>query len=310
MGLLLASRRRILVAALAVLAAGAGTGIGAAASTSNATPVKTAAGPRLADRVPARVPTEAASNLYAIEAKAGWARKVADRRWVLSLQHPRVIWFADRPMRAGGPTTAKRLAAAWPRLFYGSAPNGVIVAPGAPAGERPTALIISNPRLGSDVISFDITVDKGTTDAAARWLSSLTRARSGDNGGVALFIDDSDDTDVYTIFPLVTPVPDSMAVVWRPDLSQCAGYGTVKPDGDGFDLTFEVNNSGHCFAKPTYARFDVWSQGKRLGTVTIGNRGEGNGSFVSCSVASLACDPRDGNDMVYVDFWNGATPDG
>ena len=285
------STQRWSVLALVLLAAvGVGVGIGATIwSGKHSAAGRIAAAPaRRHVNTPTRA-TEATADLYSIEAASGWVTKVADNRWVLSLRQPRVTWFADRPARASGTTTPSRLAAAWPRLFFGSAPNGSIVAPDASDGERPTALVINKPHAQPGLMSFDISTDQGTSDAARTWMSSLTKARSAQNGGIAFFIDDSSDTQNAETEPSTFPYGKDWGLVWRADLSQCAGYGTVTPrypypPGDHpiaeyVDVTYETNSSGSCFFKKTYARFDITSQGTKIGGITF----DGSGDFLSCS---------------------------
>lgn len=234
--------------------------------------------------------TEASADLYTLEAKSGWVRKVSPRKWELYLQTPRVVWFADRPGRASGPTTVAKLISAWPRLFYGTPPNGSLTAPDAPDGPRPTTLILRAPRVDqSGVMSFSVSADEGTSAATTEWFSRLTKIRATATGGVSLFIDDSSDEQTTWI------VADTMTMnlVWRPDLSQCAGYGTnsvADPYGPSYMyVTYETNASGWCFFRPTYARFDAYVNGTREGTITFD--GHGNLDAVTSGLYYYATGP-------------------
>ena len=249
--------------------------------------------PTASERAPAPVPTpsplidaegsreftSANGDLYVLESKRGWVERVSDTAWDLSLHEPRVVWFADRPSRESGPLAAGELVSRWEELFAGVPPNGAIVAPDGPDGERPTALVVTNPKLDDGVVSFRISGDDDA-EAAAAWLSALEGA--GERSGVALFLDDSDLTlTVYGNFV--------SSFKWRPDLSQCAAYGNSwETDAPGvFGVAYTYKSSGSCFSDPTYARFDVYDlKDSRVGTVTF--TGEGDGC--STSVAAITCD--------------------
>jgi hypothetical protein len=202
--------------------------------------------------------------LYVLESRRAWVRPVSHGKWELSLVQPRVLWFADRPIRASGTIDAQRLAGVWRHAFAGDPPNGAIVAPDVPDGSQPTALIVSAPRVADSVVSFRIAADEGMRDASVAWLSRLTRGHADQTGGVAFFIDEGGEE----INELHVEGPDGL--VWNEEESQCAGYGSVV-QGEAFSVYFETNNSGSCFFKPTYARFDVLDEkGAKVGTATFG----------------------------------------
>ena len=238
--------------------------------------------------------TPETGNLFVVESSRGWVTDAGDG-WTVHLEPRRVLWFADRPRRASGTLAIRELIHRWPRIFYGSPPNAALVAPNGPEGERPTALVVRVPTVEGGIVSFPVTRDKGMSDAATSWLESLTRQRSG-RTGLALFIDDSG-TPTHSY----VQAPPGTTLNWRPDLSQCAGYGQSSALEDlntrdymiNLYVAFDVNSSGSCSFQRTWGRFDILRNGNRLGTVTF----DSSALIDSCTLGSNACFHQ-GNDNV------------
>lgn len=202
-----------------------------------------------------------------------------------------VTRFADRPARDAQAVDVRDFLTRWRQRFATSPPNAVLsFRVAGEATPRTIVLELSRPR-------YDAAARTATY--AARRIVERADALPGARhprqpvveptprafAGASLFIDDSDDTETATVQDVHG---SSWRLVWRADLSQCAGYGEATTSGSIVFVSYDSFDSGSCFFRRTYARFDAFdaAYGVKYGTITF----DGDGNLESCT-RPLVCAP-------------------
>ena len=271
--------------------------------------------PEPGEAAPADAPAEAVdaaaleseSYLFSQTAAGGSLRGTDERELTLTLSgvRDRVTRFTDRPARKAQTVDVRDFLARWDARFAVAPPNAVL-SYRSPAERAPRELVLElrNPRYdrAARTMTYDArripeTTDRipGTKHPRRPVVQPLPRTF----GAAALFIDDSSGDEVDVIVNDVSAQNNGqdeagVRLAWRADLSQCAGYGTSDWRG-GLQVyaSYDSFSDGHCFFKPTYARFNIMvvqpdGSLSNQGTITFSS----SGFLVSC--VGFDCSPYGG----------------
>lgn len=309
--------RNVIVTTALIAAVGIGAGIGidrlvrsdGRPATSASAPATAAATAATAARPTGHSPKR---YLFSQDAVAGTLTGPDDDHLTLELAGVRgsITRFTDRPQRTAQTVDVRDFLARWAARYATDPPNAVLSfrLPGQ-AAPQDIVLELTNPRYDRAAASarYDarrITVTADALPGVRHPLKPIAIATPNRFEAASLFIDDSDDT-----VNVMVKFGADYKYVWRPDLSQCAGYGSVGLAGfDPANLSYESYSDHSCFFRPTRARFDVYNTNPlisadgnpvKFGTVTFSGLG-----FISDCDGQLECDcgERDENDYVWLAF--------
>lgn len=147
-----------------------------------------------------RATAEEPTWLFSHTADGGTLEEQSDGSYLLTLTgiDPHVMAFTDRPVRDTQIFGIQALADGWNELFESSPPNAVLVEHNAQGEADSVVLVLSNPQVSGDELTFSAQM---LTDEAAAEATSLEgtlhSAAPASFEEVSVFIDDVSNTLVY-----------------------------------------------------------------------------------------------------------------